>query len=98
MKKGFSRRDFLKTVSISTAGLMLFPGCNKNKYGDKIRLGFIGLGQQGNHLFLQFIKNKDVIVLAGADVYEIKRQRFSRIANRYYDQQGVQIKVETYEN
>ena len=37
---------------------------------DKIRVGFIGLGNRGSQLLNWFMKNKDVDVAAYCDVYE----------------------------
>jgi len=62
-----SRREFLKTTAAATAGVTLamssFPssviqpvlGAN-----DKIRMGFIGVGNRGTQLMSRFMANKDV--------------------------------------
>ena len=60
---------------------------------DKIRLGFIGLGRQARYLWGSFIKMDDVRVVAGCDVYDVKRERFQREVTEYYASQGVKKPV-----
>jgi len=76
-ESGKSRREFLKQSAMTAAGVAvgikalntpLFaqtPGAN-----DKIRVGFIGLGNRGTQLLKRFMANKDVEVAALCDVYE----------------------------
>ncbi len=76
-KSGKSRREFLKDSAMTAAGLSVginaltspvfaqTPGAN-----DKIRVGFIGLGNRGTQLLERFMANKDVEVAALCDVYE----------------------------
>jgi predicted dehydrogenase len=94
MKDKFSRRNFLKTSALGSAGLVLMPGLvsscgRKNNVKDTRteqvrRIGFIGLGQQARNLLYGFIGLKGVEIVAGADVYAIKRARFVRDVTRYY--------------
>jgi predicted dehydrogenase len=89
-----SRRKFLKTAAFGAAGIMLAPdmihGVTRsaafvnNSDGDIRRIGFIGLGQQAMHLMNGFIRIPGVEVVAGADVYGIKRERFILRVNKYY--------------
>jgi len=72
-----SRREFLKQSAMTAAGLTVgikamstpafakTPGAN-----DKIRVGFIGLGNRGTQLLTRFMANPDVEVAALCDVYE----------------------------
>ncbi|MBR3527417.1 MAG: Gfo/Idh/MocA family oxidoreductase, partial [Bacteroidales bacterium] len=65
------------------------PAAVKAAASDKIRFGFIGLGQQAMYLLSSFIKMDDVQVVAGCDVYDIKRNRFVKRVTDYYKGQGV---------
>jgi hypothetical protein len=47
-------------------------------------MGFIGLGQQAMFLLSGFMSMPDVRVVAGCDVYDIKRDRFVRRVKEYY--------------
>jgi predicted dehydrogenase len=71
---GTSRREFLKRSALTATGLTVglgasafgrVPGAN-----DRIRVGFIGLGNRGTQLMTRFMANKDVEVAALCDVYE----------------------------
>jgi predicted dehydrogenase len=71
-----NRRTFLKTSAATSLGL----AAGLNAYGlpestvlganDKIRMGFIGVGNRGSQLMNIFMDNKDVEVVALCDVYE----------------------------
>ena len=104
MTKNISRRHFLGTTAASVAGVALLPqlvGCSgsgSGKAGDTIRMGFIGAGQQTMNLLRGFIQFPEVEVVAGCDVYGIKRQRFEQRVNDYYAKQQKNIKVDMYEN
>ncbi len=110
-----SRREFLKTTAAATAGVTLamssFPssviqpvlGAN-----DKIRMGFIGVGNRGTQLMSRFMANKDVQVVALADVYEPYLLRdYSKVNKRWKKELGSRIpkmgeqfpdKVDTYKD
>jgi predicted dehydrogenase len=69
-----SRRDFLAGVAtaVGSAGLATFPCpllAAEKKAGpnDRIRLGFIGLGGQGNGNLGGFLKSTDVVALCDVD-------------------------------
>lgn len=65
----------------------------------KVHLGFIGLGQQAMYLLDTFMTFDDVRVLAGCDVYDIKRDRFLRRVREHYQKQGEKkVKVDVYED
>ncbi len=104
------RRDFLKVSALGAAGAMI-PGSilsaatpaaakkKTDKANDKITLGFIGLGQQAMNLLRGFINMDDVQVVAGCDVYDIKRDRFVKRVTDHYTQKGVKkVKVDVYED
>lgn len=79
-----NRRKFIKQSALSTAVLALgtevFSAPISQKVlgsNDKIRVGFIGLGNRGSQLLNWFMQNDDVEIAAFCDVYEpyISRDR-----------------------
>ena len=106
MSNQLTRRKFLKTAAVGAVGVAVFPqfltSCKQNKSTGTddgiIRLGFIGLGQQAMYLLNGFIGIPDVQVVAGSDVYGIKRERFLRRVNKYYTENQSEVAVEVYEN
>ena len=59
---------------------------------DKIRMGFIGVGNRGSQLLNLFMMQPDVEVAALCDVYEPFLTRdFSKVAQRYKDELGGRI-------
>lgn len=96
-----SRRKFIQQTLIGSAGLMAMPLVNattKVAANDTIRLGFIGLGQQAINLTRGFNQIPGVEIVAGADVYGIKRERFEIQLNRFYKENNKSVKVKSYEN
>jgi len=82
------------------AGLAVIPGLNSfgEASGDAdIKLGFIGMGQQSMFLLSGFLKIPGVQVVAGCDVYGIKRKRFEKRVTAFYAKQGKTVKIDTYE-
>ncbi len=100
-KKGVSRRRFLNTALVGAAGLAVLPGlvtsCAQKVVDTDIKLGFIGMGRQAMFLLNGFIQIPGVKVVAGCDVYGIKRQRFEKRVSEFYAKAGKEVKVETYE-
>ena len=81
-RKQWTRRQFLTAAVAGAAGVAVIPhlsGCKTAPVDDSIRLGFIGLGRQAMFLMNGFLQIQGVKVLAGCDVYGIKRQRFDRL-------------------
>ena len=101
--KKLSRRSFFGTSVMGTAGFALLPGVvtsSQPKTSEKpvdVRLGFIGMGRQSMFLLNGFIQIPGVEVLAGCDVYGIKRKRFEKKVNAFYAKAGKKVKVETFE-
>jgi predicted dehydrogenase len=70
---------------MTTAGLGLIPNLGFaasasplfNVANERVRLGFIGVGRQAMGLLNNFMRIPGVEVVAGADVYAIKRERFA---------------------
>ena len=99
MKKIYtSRRDFLKTGFAGAMGLALFPAIKSCKPGvhDTIRFGFIGLGRQAVHLVNGFHRIPGVKVVAGCDVYGVKRERFRMQVARLQEALDQRVEVDTY--
>ena len=99
-KTGVSRRKFLEASALGAAGIAFFPSmvaCKPQKKDQSIRLGFIGMGQQAMFLLNGFINIEGVKVVAGCDVYGVKRQRFEKKVNQFYTEKGTTPEVQTYE-
>lgn len=94
----YSRRAFITTSLLGMAGVSLLPLKSCAKASDTINLGFIGLGRQANFLLSSFIKMDGVRVLAGSDVYGMKRERFAIVTKNYYDENEIKQKVDVYED
>lgn len=96
----FSRRSFLQNSVIGAAGLTLMPWSKALAMGanDTIRIGFIGLGQQAMNLLNGFSKIKGVKIVAGADCYGIKRERFELKVNEFYKNRKEKVDVKTYKD
>jgi hypothetical protein len=93
-KASFSRRKFLGTSLLGAAGFSVLPGISSAKSPShlssedihQVRLGFIGVGRQAMGILNGMMRIPGVEVLAGADVYEIKRDRFKFTGRK--NQQG----------
>ena len=88
---------------IGAAGTAVLPslvGCGGSTPppSDAIRLGIIGLGQQARNLMQGFARIPGVEVVAGADVYGIKRERFTKILGDFYAEKGTTVKTDTYKD
>ena len=97
------RRDFIRFSALGAAAAALPLGAygaepaksKKTSKNARVQMGFIGLGQQGMYLLSSFINMDDVRVLAGCDVYDVKRDRFVRRVKEKY---GAKAKVDVYED
>jgi predicted dehydrogenase len=89
-KDNSTRREFIAKTGIVTAGIALgaplsAAGYNQVKRAnEKIRMGFIGVGNRGSQLLGLFMKEPDIEVVALCDVYEpyMLRDR-SKVDQRY---------------
>lgn len=99
IKKGVSRRHFLGTAAIGVAGVAMFSSlaCKQKASDPKLRLGFIGMGRQSMFLLSGFISIPGIRVVAGCDVYGVKRKRFEKRVNNFYQKAQIQVEVATYE-
>lgn len=100
MKESNTRRDFLKKMSMAVAGISVtestFSSLNKNKNilgaNEKIRVGFIGVGNRGTQLLRTFMRNADCEVAALCDVYNPYLSRdYSQVNPRYVEMLGNKI-------
>ncbi len=102
MNKPISRRTFLKTAAFGAVGVAVMPqfltSCKSGKADGVLRLGFIGLGRQSMYLLNGFIAMPNVEIVAGSDVYGVKRDRFTKRVSDFYAQEQKEVQVETYEN
>jgi predicted dehydrogenase len=109
-KKLWSRRRFLGSAALGMAGMVVIPNLTTSCKGktkaklkaeagveDEITLGFIGMGQQSMFLLSGFLQVPGIKVIAGCDVYGIKRKRFEKRVTGYYAKAGKEAKVDTYE-
>ncbi len=60
-----TRRDFSKAAAVTALSSMRILGAN-----DRVRVGFIGVGNRGDQVLDAFLKNRDAQVVAVCDVYE----------------------------
>jgi predicted dehydrogenase len=105
MKNKTTRRDFLKKSSMVVAGISV-AGVNKTTVAapladtkkrviganDKVRVGFIGVGNRGTQLLHLFMEQPDCEVAALCDVYEPYVTRdYSAVLDRYKKDMGTRI-------
>ena len=96
--KNISRRSFLNKTAVGAAGvaaLPLFQSFNLAA-NDTIRVGFIGLGQQAMNHLGGFSNIKNVEIVAGADVYGVKRERFEMRVRDFYKKRKQKVDVKCY--
>jgi len=99
-KKGWSRRQFLNSTIAGMAGIMVIPrlgSLGKSQDDAEITLGFIGMGQQSMFLLNGFLQIPGVNIVAGCDVYGVKRKRFENRVTAFYAKAGKEVKIDTYE-
>ena len=105
MSSKFSRLDFLRFSALGASTLFIPRAltaaeapkkAKKGDVNDKINIGFIGLGQQAIHLVNGFLTIPEVRVIAGCDIYDIKRNRFVERVNKYYSEKGIKNQLDMY--
>ena len=79
-----NRRDFIKTVSapIVAAPFIIPSRIRLNPPGDRITMGFIGMGKQSYHLLSKFLPVTQV--LAVCDVDTTRRKHAQQTSDKYY--------------
>jgi predicted dehydrogenase len=98
-----SRRKFLKTGALAIGSFIIVPrhvlGKGFIAPSDKINIGIIGLGKQGNILADKFLSNTGAQIVAGSDVWDSKRDWFKSEVERLYTEKRSAVKfkgVSTY--
>lgn len=90
-ENAISRRQFIGKAATLSA-ITLIPGfllsCKNHPPGKLINLGFIGAGKQGTELKKFFLDTGEIKIVAVADVYAGKLQRFAKEVNKYYADQS----------
>jgi predicted dehydrogenase len=90
-KKEGTRREFIANTGLITAGIGL--GISKVAYtqnqgisasSDKIRMGFIGIGNRGSQLLNLFMQHSDCEIAALCDVYEPYTKRNRELVDPRY--------------
>ena len=97
-KKKWSRRQFINSGIAGIAGMMILPkiaSSSKSSVVADIKLGFIGMGQQSMFLLNGFLQIPGIKVIAGCDVYGVKRKRFEKRITDFYTKAGKEAKVDT---
>src|SRR5690606_22449097 len=106
-KTHFSRRRFLGSGLLGAAGLTVVPHLAKaesisatdsNVDLSTLKLGFIGVGRQAMGILNGFLPLPGIEVVACADVYGVKRERFIQRTRDFYSKNNKSIQVEGYEN
>lgn len=89
-----TRRNFLKKSAATTGATLISAPSIVSARGanERIRMGFIGVGNRGSQLLNIFMANKDVEIAALCDVYEpfLLRDR-SKVNKRFLDELGGRI-------
>ena len=94
-----SRRTFVKRSSVAAAGIALglqhgdrlARGAARGA-NERIRVGFIGVGNRGTQLLQGFLKQDDVEVAALCDIYEPYLNRdFSKVDARLRETLGGRV-------
>jgi predicted dehydrogenase len=101
-KTEISRREFLSYSALGLAGLTILPSWTLQNGirlapSDRVVLGVIGLGQQGNNDFYSFSKVPGVQVAACSDVDTIKMERFVRRVKDWQSKSNMNQRCDTYE-
>ena len=98
-----TRRRFIRNTAFAVGALTIIPRHVMGKGfvapSDRINLGVIGLGMQGNLLSRLFLSNTEVQIVAGSDVWDSKRDLFkSNIESLYAKHRNVESYkgVQTY--
>ena len=86
--RNISRRKFLKSAAVASSFFIVprhvLGGRGYVAPGDKIALGFIGLGRQSAGLQRRFFALPEAQIIAASDVYALKLDTFLKNNNRLY--------------
>src|SRR5262249_30297325 len=98
-KSRITRRHFLASTAAAAAAPLIVPASalggdpKKQAAGERITLGFIGMGTQGRGLLGGFLGQKDVQVVAVCDVDTTRRENARKTVEGRY---AADIKSGTY--
>jgi len=98
--ENFTRRKFIQTSLVGAAGLSMFSflkGCQTSP-SDEIRIGVIGLGRQTLSLMNNFHRIRGVKIVAGSDVYGVKRDRFEMLVRNHQEEAEENVEIITTPN
>jgi len=91
-ENNITRRSFVKKTSLATAGVTVGMSTLANSSilgaNEKIRMGFIGVGNRGSQLMGWFMENPDMEVAALCDAYDPYMKRDRSIVNQRYLDSG----------
>lgn len=93
--KDASRRKFLKSTVVASAGFLILPrfvlggkSVTGQKFlapSDNINLGFIGTGKQGKILSRFFLNTGEAKIVAVSEVYKAKAEMFVNTVDEYFE-------------
>ena len=90
MDNHISRKNFIKSSALATAGLTFLPshvlGFGGTAPSDKIRIGFIGTGRISYSLATNFMELGTADIVAGSDIYSTKSTRFANHVQDTYEE------------
>ena len=107
MKNRKTRRNFIKKTTVIASGFAFTPEFFNSvplKYpigtkNDKIKMGFIGIGNRGTQLLHSFMSNEEVLVTALCDIYDPYLSRdYAKVDDRYKKMGMVPKMGETFGN
>lgn len=89
-----TRRKFIRNSALVAGTFTIVPRSVLGKGfvapSDKINLGVIGLGKKGVSLSKDFLRNTQVQIVAGAEVWDTKRKAFeAKVQEFYAEERGV---------
>jgi predicted dehydrogenase len=92
-QNGITRRDFIRDATVAAAAVpIIVPRSalgdeNKTAAGERLTLGFIGMGTQNRGHLGYFLGQKDVQVLAVCDVDTTRRENAKKTVEKRYGEQ-----------
>ncbi|UCH63563.1 MAG: hypothetical protein JSU77_03715 [Fidelibacterota bacterium] len=94
-----TRKEFIRKSTYAAAGISLgVSAIGSPALGsvlganDKVRVGFIGLGNRGSQLLTRFMANTDVEIAALSDVYDPYMERdYSNVSDKFIAEVGSRI-------
>jgi len=91
------RREFIK-VGAMAAGALAVPNILKAGSKEKVRMGFIGVGNRGTQLLHIFMKNPNVEVTALCDIYEPNLKRDDAAFDPKFYEWGLKGRLPNFRN